>query len=303
MRLVVIIRDLRNPEVGTCVQVQRHLQLRIEAQGKYMQTILEKACQTLAGENMASAAAGSYNKGGTGSTSINGGNQAGGVLDIKEFGPPLNFPSFQNLNIYGSGEQLELQQSMVVDRPSLDGFMPNNNDSQLYHLGKKRPTPPGTYGGGSGKSPAAAASLMWPEHHHHDLRLQELGSAAAAATCLGSQDNHQIQMNAPGPGGGLSLDRSNVDVVIDSVSDNTSNIYETKPLISSSSSRSDALMVLVGDQKSTPSKLERPSPRRASTAVAASATTTTLTSIPSGDRININTAAGATSQGRNSPFG
>ncbi|MCD9639624.1 Myb transcription factor ipn2 [Datura stramonium] len=36
------------------LEVQRHLQLRIEAQGKYMQTILEKACQTLGGEeNMA----------------------------------------------------------------------------------------------------------------------------------------------------------------------------------------------------------------------------------------------------------
>ncbi|XP_022147849.1 myb family transcription factor APL-like isoform X5 [Momordica charantia] len=31
------------------LEVQRHLQLRIEAQGKYMQSILEKACQTLAG--------------------------------------------------------------------------------------------------------------------------------------------------------------------------------------------------------------------------------------------------------------
>uniref|UniRef100_A0A803NRV2 MYB-CC type transcription factor LHEQLE-containing domain-containing protein n=1 Tax=Cannabis sativa TaxID=3483 RepID=A0A803NRV2_CANSA len=39
------------------LEVQKHLQLRIEAQGKYMQSILEKACQTLAGENMAS---GSY---------------------------------------------------------------------------------------------------------------------------------------------------------------------------------------------------------------------------------------------------
>ncbi|CAI8584399.1 unnamed protein product [Vicia faba] len=37
------------------LEVQKHLQLRIEAQGKYMQSILEKAYQTLAGENMASA--------------------------------------------------------------------------------------------------------------------------------------------------------------------------------------------------------------------------------------------------------
>ncbi|GKD87445.1 Myb family transcription factor APL isoform X2 [Tanacetum coccineum] len=32
------------------LEVQRHLQLRIEAHGKYMQTILEKACQTLSGD-------------------------------------------------------------------------------------------------------------------------------------------------------------------------------------------------------------------------------------------------------------
>eukprot|EP01018_Ginkgo_biloba_P030618 Gb_17429 [translate_table: standard] len=37
------------------VEVQRHLQLRIEAQGKYMRSVLEKACQTLAGQTMASA--------------------------------------------------------------------------------------------------------------------------------------------------------------------------------------------------------------------------------------------------------
>ncbi|GJY75467.1 Myb family transcription factor APL-like protein isoform X4, partial [Tanacetum coccineum] len=44
------------------LEVQRHLQLRIEAQGKYMQTILEKACQTLAGDqSMAVAAAAGYN--------------------------------------------------------------------------------------------------------------------------------------------------------------------------------------------------------------------------------------------------
>ncbi|KAL3614897.1 hypothetical protein CASFOL_040558 [Castilleja foliolosa] len=78
------------------LEVQRHLQLRIEAQGKYMQTILEKACQTLAGENMAAAAA----------TSSNYNNKPMGLEfpAIKDLGPgpgPLNFPSLQDLNIYG----------------------------------------------------------------------------------------------------------------------------------------------------------------------------------------------------------
>ncbi|KAK9266677.1 hypothetical protein L1049_005513 [Liquidambar formosana] len=174
------------------LEVQRHLQLRIEAQGKYMQTILEKACQTLAGENMASSG-GSY-KG--------IGNQ--GVSDMgamKDFGSPLNFPSLHDLNLYG-GDHLDLQQNM--DRSSLDGFsnIPNNDN---ICLGKKRPSP---YSG-SGKSP-----LIWPD----DLRLQELGTAAS---CLGSQDDpfkgEQIQI------GPTTMDRG---TDLDSI-----DIYETKPIL------------------------------------------------------------------------
>ncbi|XVE99016.1 hypothetical protein REPUB_Repub03eG0160100 [Reevesia pubescens] len=161
------------------LEVQRHLQLRIEAQGKYMQSILEKACQTLAGENMT---AGGY-KG--------MGNQ--GVPDMgamKDFGP-LSFPPFQDLNIYG-GDQLDLQHNM--DRPSLDGFMPNNDN---ICLGKKRPSP---YSG-SGKSP-----LMWSD----ELRLQDLGTAPS---CLGPQDDP------------FKTDRS---TELDSISE----IYEAKPVLS-----------------------------------------------------------------------
>ncbi|GFP92245.1 myb family transcription factor apl [Phtheirospermum japonicum] len=85
------------------LEVQRHLQLRIEAQGKYMQTILEKACQTLAGENMAAAAASSnYNK-----------PMGLEFSAMKDLGPgpgpgPLNFPSLQDLNIYGGPDHLDL---------------------------------------------------------------------------------------------------------------------------------------------------------------------------------------------------
>nr|KYP59103.1 Myb family transcription factor APL [Cajanus cajan] len=109
------------------LEVQKHLQLRIEAQGKYMQSILEKAYQTLAGENMASAA-----------TNLKGtmlphqGIPDMGVM--KEFGSPLSFSSFQDLdNIYG-GDQIDLQQNM--EKPPLDhGFMPMN---ESLCLGKKR---------------------------------------------------------------------------------------------------------------------------------------------------------------------
>ncbi|KAK9065521.1 hypothetical protein SSX86_014922 [Deinandra increscens subsp. villosa] len=45
------------------LEVQRHLQMRIEAQGKYMQAILEKACQTLAGDQNMALASGYNNNG------------------------------------------------------------------------------------------------------------------------------------------------------------------------------------------------------------------------------------------------
>lgn len=246
------------------VQVQRHLQLRIEAQGKYMQTILEKACQTLAGENMPSAAPfHNINKGNHHST-INGSE------DIKDFGAShhLNFPSLQDLNIYGSGgdhqhHQLGLQQSIDMDRSSsqqLDGgfsIMPshnnnnNNNNDNLCLVGststnKKRPpssttaTPSPPYGKNSG------ASLMWSSPSD-DLRLQELGTAAGAGTssCIGSQsqDHHHHHHHHHDPynikGDHNHHQIQNIDHHdhqtatsndIDSISsDDPNSIYETKP--------------------------------------------------------------------------
>ncbi|XP_009340543.1 myb family transcription factor IPN2-like [Pyrus x bretschneideri] len=203
------------------LEVQKHLQLRIEAQGKYMQSILEKACQTLAGENnMAAAAAGSY-KGNIGNQGVNPTDMGA----LKDFNSSLNFPSFQDLNIYG-GDHLDLQQNL--DRPPLDhSFMPTN-DNNICLGSKKRPSP---YSG-SGKSP-----LLWSD----DLRLQDLGTAAS---CLGPQDDpfkssDSIQIAPP------SIERGSE---IDSISD----IYESKPM-------------LQGDDKKFDSanKLERRSPRRA----------------------------------------
>lgn len=175
-----------------CVwQVQKHLQLRIEAQGKYMQSILEKAYQTLAGENMASAAT---NLKGIGPQTI----PDMGIM--KEFGSPLGF-SFQDLDLYGGGggDQLELQQNM--EKPPLDGFMPMNHDNLC--LGKKRPNP---YSGNNGKSP-----LMWSD----DLRLQDLGSCLQDDPFKGDH-HHQIQIAPP------SLDRG-------TEMDPMSEIYDSKP--------------------------------------------------------------------------
>ncbi|XP_043703620.1 myb family transcription factor IPN2-like [Telopea speciosissima] len=142
------------------LEVQRHLQLRTEARGKYMQSILEKACQTLAGETMTS---GSYK-------SIN--NQ--GIVDmgfVKDFGSSMNFPSLQDLHIYG--EQVDHMQPHMDRSSSLEGFM-TVNDS--ISLGKKRPSPYSC----SSKNP-----LMWSSH---DLRLQELGTAAATCQWLAAHD-------------------------------------------------------------------------------------------------------------------
>lgn len=97
-------------------QLEKHLQMRIEAQGKYMQTILEKACQTLSSENMA---ADNYKSHGS-----------QGVVDI---GSPINFSCLQDFHIFG-GEKLEMEQEM--ERP-LDGANTYSSwdDDRLQELG------------------------------------------------------------------------------------------------------------------------------------------------------------------------
>ncbi|KAL6546931.1 Myb transcription factor ipn2 [Orobanche minor] len=151
------------------LEVQRHLQLRIEAHGKYMQTILEKACQTLAGENMAQAhhaASASFNKAHGPGPDIPGG--------IKDFGPAMNFPSFQDLNIYGATHDdhqlVEFHHQSNMERSSpVDAFMPTTSNNDNNFLMKKRPNPYNN--NNAGKSP-----LIWAD----DLRLQELGTASAS---------------------------------------------------------------------------------------------------------------------------
>ncbi|KAF8408564.1 hypothetical protein HHK36_004627 [Tetracentron sinense] len=108
------------------LEVQRHLQLRIEAQGKYMRTILEKACQTLSCENMTSE-------------SYKGVGDHGGV----HMGA-MNVPSQQEMHIYRE-EQLEMQPSLM-GRSSFDGYLMTSDNS---FLGKKRPSP---YSGSSTSS-------------------------------------------------------------------------------------------------------------------------------------------------------
>ncbi|KAM7251784.1 hypothetical protein ACFE04_023667 [Oxalis oulophora] len=212
------------------LEVQKHLQLRIEAQGKYMQSILEKACQTLAGENMANnntSAGGNYK-------SL--ANNPGDLGTLKDFGPSpppgLNFPSFQDLNIYG-GDHHQLDHHQLHHHhhhnlePSLGGFInsPNNDHKRTNNYA-------------TGKSP-----VMWGSD---DLRLHQDTSCN-----LGPQEHDlfkgEMQIGPPtidSRGGSSSAD-------LDSISD----IYhEAKPGLSG-----DGMM---STEKKYNAKFDRPSPTR-----------------------------------------
>uniref|UniRef100_A0A7N1A7V6 HTH myb-type domain-containing protein n=1 Tax=Kalanchoe fedtschenkoi TaxID=63787 RepID=A0A7N1A7V6_KALFE len=218
------------------LEVQRHLQLRIEAQGKYMQAILEKACQTLAGENNHNMASGSssYNnmKAGIGNNQGVGGQHHQDLDAIKDFAS-LGFPSLLDLSIYGQaaagGDQIDLHQSNFDSNdtdnsrpPSMDVFIhdPNTNDDAIC-LGnpKKRPSPY-ISSSGNGKGP-----LLWSD----DLRLQDLGTTTTHSC-------HDIQIGPP-PSTSPAMEET---------------LFETKPM----SLNGDPMM----GEKAI--KLERPSPRR-----------------------------------------
>jgi hypothetical protein len=169
-------------------QVQKHLQLRIEAQGKYMQNILEKAYHTLAGENMAAAA-----------TNFKGiGTQ--GIPNMKDFVSPLNnFPHFQDLNICGSDDHDE-----QLERPTIDGFITN----EILFVDQKKIRTNNPFNG-SGKGP-----LIWNDDNNNDLRLHDLGTTSS---CISPQD-------VPNFKGDDSLDRSD-DIESDPIN---VEIYDTK---------------------------------------------------------------------------
>ncbi|KAK7822872.1 myb family transcription factor apl, partial [Quercus suber] len=68
--------------------VQKHLQMRIDAQGKYMETILDKACRTLAGENV--------NSQGYKLVGYQGIDEIG---NMRDFGFSLNLPPIEDLHV------------------------------------------------------------------------------------------------------------------------------------------------------------------------------------------------------------
>ncbi|XP_050279976.1 myb family transcription factor IPN2-like isoform X3 [Quercus robur] len=70
------------------LEVQKHLQMRIDAQGKYMETILDKACRTLAGENV--------NSQGYKLVGYQGIDEIGNMRDL---GFSLNLPPIEDLHV------------------------------------------------------------------------------------------------------------------------------------------------------------------------------------------------------------
>ncbi|GER33853.1 homeodomain-like superfamily protein [Striga asiatica] len=107
------------------LEVQRHLQLKIEAHGKYMQTILKKACQTLSNNNMTVGFNNAHSLGPGPGPDI--------LVMNRESGPSVNFPSLQD---------------------------PNNNNNNNNFFTKKRPRPyTNSTNCGMGRSP----SFIWSD--------------------------------------------------------------------------------------------------------------------------------------------
>ncbi|XP_031479270.1 protein PHR1-LIKE 3 isoform X1 [Nymphaea colorata] len=118
------------------LEVQRHLQLRIEAQGKYLQSILEKACRVLADQNMAS-------------TGLDAARQELSELAIKVSGDCLNAPETANLASFSEiaavclDEKSINRQTQITDC-SVDSCLTSNDSSGrvsavgLQAGGKKR---------------------------------------------------------------------------------------------------------------------------------------------------------------------
>ncbi|CAN6447780.1 unnamed protein product [Victoria cruziana] len=121
------------------LEVQRHLQLRIEAQGKYLQSILEKACRVLADQNMAS-------------TGLEAARQELSELAIKVSGDCLNAPETANLASFSEiaavcmDEKSINRQTQITDC-SVDSCLTSNDSSGrvsavgLQAGGKKRTRP------------------------------------------------------------------------------------------------------------------------------------------------------------------
>ncbi|CAL1409352.1 unnamed protein product [Linum trigynum] len=187
------------------LEVQRHLQLRIEAQGKYMQSMLEKACQTLAaGEHhqpysnpttTAKATSGGVGPAGihgdphdhlhhqhhlhnSNNNSIN----AEMVVGMKDIGQAaaLNFPSVQDLNIYGTSiDPTALPLPLMMHSSNVPNSLHVDAAALCLGSNNKRHNP-------YTNSKSGSSLMMWSSAE--DLRLQE---PAAVGNCGQKQKQQQ----------------------------------------------------------------------------------------------------------------
>ncbi|KAK4594133.1 hypothetical protein RGQ29_017995 [Quercus rubra] len=128
-------------------KVQKHLQMRIDAQGKYMETILDKACRTLAGENV--------NSQGYKLVGYQGIDEIG---NMRDFGFSLNLPPIEDLHVNEDNSRCgfqiqetgvaverlhleddalklggQLQMALTNDDSSTLNFMPRSSQSQCSY--------------------------------------------------------------------------------------------------------------------------------------------------------------------------
>lgn len=133
--------------MNNMMQVQKHLQMRVEAQGKYMQSILEKAYQAVGSSECATWPTGYKSLG------------SPAVLDI---GSSMGFSSLQDLQFYGGSSNCGMDQHQLM----LQMMRPTMDDHNFLTLGES-----GTGAGSSvsKKGPASNnhcsstsnSSMMW----------------------------------------------------------------------------------------------------------------------------------------------
>lgn len=151
------------------LEVQRHLQLRIEAQGKYLQSILEKACQALADQTIASEG-------------LEAARQELSELATKVSNGCLtspceavNLPSLPEIHTIHVDENTFHQQTQLTDC-SVDSCLTSNESSgkisqeSFQAMRKKRSRP--LY--------CDNESFVWDNDVPDDMRLRELSSACLA---------------------------------------------------------------------------------------------------------------------------
>lgn len=219
------------------LEVQRHLQIRIEAQGKYMQSILENACQTLACQTGPSA--------GTETRRQELPDLASKVSNDFFRTPPrgtVNYPSLTEMNAF-RGEHNHIRQQTQLTDCSVDSCLTSNEtfgkmiEENVQGVSKKRPM--SFYCDND-------ASIWEKDGKGDDVRVHELSNELSNA-CLGQKETFKGEQRP-----------SSSSVKIESERNSASDVFETRGSQlqePASSSKTDK------DLRNSP-KLERPAPKK-----------------------------------------